>query len=100
MFYISMKDQMCARHWFCEANLSQHVPVVCVCVERQVFAQDFDGVLFEDGRRVDGAFDRWHGLSEDTVHKDHAFFWGGPWNTHNNTWAFHVDFELILSGGR
>lgn len=98
--YISTKDQMCARHWFGEANLSQHVPAVCVCVERQVFAQDFDGVVFEDGRGVDGAFDGWHGLSEDAVHKDHALLWGGPWNTHNHTWAFHADFEPILSGGR
>ncbi len=40
------------------ANLCQHVPAVRVAVQRQVFAQDFDGVLFEDGRGVDGALDR------------------------------------------
>lgn len=87
----SLKVKSCQSHheeWVNDgANLCQHVPAVCIAVQRQVFAQDFDGVLFEDGRGVDGALDRWHGLHEDAVHKDHSFFWGGPWNTHTRQWT-------------
>lgn len=55
------------------SHLCEHVSAVCVFIERQIFVQDFDGVLFKYGCCVDSALNRRHRLSEDTIHKDDTF---------------------------